>query len=147
VGFVLIEYGSPLRVCFPCVGARVRKRKSSEYNSADRDSFGDRGGILVILASTLEGIPRMPLLGWGIIVGLAVINTLVPYLLYSHALRTLHAVEANLIVSLTPLGTSLIALGALGERLSPIQFAAMVMMMGGACLVLWRRSQCTRTCE
>jgi len=128
---------------FPVLGREFARGNQVNTTVLTALPLGIGGGILVILASTLEGIPRMPLLGWGIIVGLAVINTLVPYLLYSHALRTLHAVEANLIVSLTPLGTSLIALGALGERLSPIQFAAMVMMMGGACLVLWRRSHCT----
>ena len=53
-------------------------------------------------------------------IGLAVVNTLVPYLLYSHALRTLHAIEANIFVSLTPLSTSLIAAAAVDERLAGI---------------------------
>ena len=99
------------------------------------------GGLLLVLGGIFEGIPRMPLEGWGIVVGLAVVNTLVPYLLYSHALRTLHAVEANVFVSLTPLGTSLIAAVTVGERLAGIQFAALFLMIGGASLVQWRRGR------
>ena len=99
------------------------------------------GGLLLVLGGIFEGIPRMPLAGWGIVVGLAVVNTLVPYLLYSHALRTLHAVEANVFVSLTPLGTSLIAAGTVAERLASIQFAALFLMIAGASLVQWRRGR------
>lgn len=99
------------------------------------------GGLLLVFGGIFEGIPRMPLAGWGIVVGLAVVNTLVPYLLYSHALRTLHAVEANVFVSLTPLGTSLIAAVTVGERLAGVQFAALLLMIGGASLVQWRTAR------
>ena len=97
------------------------------------------GGLLLVLGGLFEGVPRMPLVGWGIVVGLAAVNTLVPYLLYSHALRTLHAVEANVFVSLTPLGTSVIAAITVGERLASIQLAALFVMIAGASLVQWRR--------
>jgi len=75
------------------------------------------------------------------VIGLAVVNTLVPYLLYSHALRTLHAIEANIFVSLTPSSTSLSTAAAVDERLAGIQFAALFLMIGGASLVQWRRGR------
>lgn len=81
----------------------------------------------------------MPLHAWAIILGLAIVNTLAAYLLFNHSLRRLQAVEANVMLNLSPLGTALIAWGALGERLLPIQIAAMLLVVTGASLAQWRR--------
>jgi len=101
--------------------------------------LGIGGGLLVIIAGFTEGIPQIPLTGWGVIMGLAIVNTVIGYLLYNHALRRLTAVEAAVILNLTPLGTALIAWGTLGERLTPLQLGAILVVIIGASLAQWRR--------
>jgi len=124
---------------FPVLGREVARDRAVENVTLTAIPLGIGGGILLLLALAVEGIPHMPLLAWGVILGLAVVNTVVAYLLYNHSLQRLAAVEANVMLNLTPLGTALIAWGALGERLLPIQIGAIFLVMGGASLVQWRR--------
>jgi len=126
---------------FPVLARGVAREQQVDSVTLNALPLGIGGGILLLFARLLEGIPHIPLVGWGVVIGLAVVNTLVPYLLYSHALTTLHSIEANIFVSLTPLGTSLIAAITVGERLAGIQFAALFLMIGGASLVQWRRGR------
>jgi len=99
------------------------------------------GGGLLVVALLVEGVPRLPLVGWGIVIGLAVVNTLAAYLLFNHALRSLHASEANVLLNLAPIGTALIAWGALGDRLTPMQMLAMAIAIAGVSLAQLRRSR------
>lgn len=92
-------------------------------------------GFLLLLAALTEGIPHMPFFVWGVIFGLALVNTLLAYLLYNHSLRHLTAVEANVILNLTPLGTAIIAWATLGERLVSIQITGMVLVVVGVSLI------------
>jgi len=101
--------------------------------------LGIGGGLLVIIAGFTEGVPQIPLTGWGVIMGLAIVNTVIGYLLYNHALRRLTAVEAAVALNLTPLGTALIAWGTLGERLTPLQLGAVFIVIIGASLAQRRR--------
>jgi drug/metabolite transporter (DMT)-like permease len=99
------------------------------------------GGLLLVIAAVTEGVPDMPLSMWGIIVGLALVNTLAAYLLFNHALHRLHAGEANVLLNLTPVATALIAWGALGDRRVLSQVAAMAVVILGASLAQLRRGQ------
>lgn len=97
------------------------------------------GGLLLVIAAVTEGLPNMPQSTWGIIIGLAVINTLAAYLLFNHVLHRLHAGEANVLLNLTPVATALIAWGALGDRLAGSQMGAMAVVIVGASLAQFRR--------
>ncbi|MGC9529247.1 MAG: DMT family transporter [Candidatus Bipolaricaulaceae bacterium] len=101
--------------------------------------LGIGGGLLVVVGGLVEGVPRLPLSAWGVVLGLAAVNTVVAYLLFNHALRRLAAVEANVVLNLTPLGTALLAWAALGERLTGLQVAALCVVVVGVTLVQWRR--------
>jgi len=124
---------------FPVLGREVARDRAVQNVTLTAIPLGIGGGVLLLLALAVEGIPHMPLYAWEIILGLAVVNTVAAYLLYNHSLQRLAAVEANVMLNLTPIGTALIAWGTLGERLFPIQMAAMVLVIGGASLVQWRR--------
>ncbi len=101
--------------------------------------LGIGGGLLILIAGFTEGIPRIPVIGWGVIMGMAIVNTVIGYLLYNHALRRLTAVEASVILNLTPFGTALIAWGTLGERLTSLRLGAIFVVIIGASLAQWRR--------
>ncbi|MGB2983846.1 MAG: EamA family transporter [Candidatus Bipolaricaulia bacterium] len=124
---------------YPVLGREVARDRSVSTLPLTAIPLGIGGGVLLVIAAALEGIPAMPLHAWGIILGLATVNTLLAYLLFNHSLQRLQAVEANVMLNLSPVGTALIAWGALGERLLPIQIAAMLVVVAGATLVQWRR--------
>jgi drug/metabolite transporter (DMT)-like permease len=97
--------------------------------------LGIGGGALFVIALIVEGFPHMPLHGWAVILGLATVNTFLAYLLYNHSMRRLTAVQVNVMLNISPIGTALIAWGTLGERISPLQMVAMFMIIAGAFLV------------
>ena len=72
-----------------------------------------------------------------IVAWLAIINTALGYILYNHSLQELTALEMNMVMSLSPLFTALLGWFMLGEGLSPVQFAGMLVMIAGVILVQW----------
>jgi len=115
----------------PILGRQIARQRAVDTVTLTSLPLAIGGGILLVLAGSIEGIPAMPLSAWAIIVGLAVANTLAGYLLFNHALRHLRASEANIILNLIPLGTALISWGALGDRLTPLQVAALGVAVSG----------------
>jgi drug/metabolite transporter (DMT)-like permease len=97
------------------------------------------GGALLVLAAVFEGLPRLPIHTWGIIIALAWVNTLAAYLLFNHALRRLHAGEANVLLNMTPVATAFIAWGAFGDRLTALQMVGIAVVILGATLAQRRR--------
>ncbi len=93
------------------------------------------GGLpLLAIALVWEGLPSMPIHAWLIVGGLALVNTALAYMLYTHALVRLKASEANVILNLVPIGTALLAWLTLGEALQPIQYPAMGLVVLGVML-------------
>lgn len=124
---------------FPVLAREAARDRQVENVTLTALPLGIGGGILLVLAGVVEGIPHIPLFAWGVTLGLAMVNTLIAYLLFNHSLQHLTAVEANVMLNLAPLGTAIIAWGALDERLLPVQIAAMLLVVGGASLVQWRK--------
>jgi len=69
--------------------------------------------------------------GWGILVALAMGPTLAGYGLYNVSLTYLPSSVANLIVTLEPAGTALIAYFVLGERFTWVQVGGSLLILGG----------------
>jgi drug/metabolite transporter (DMT)-like permease len=92
------------------------------------------GGALLAIAIPLEGLPHLTVSGVGIVLLLALVNTAVAYLLYNHALQSLTALQMNLVLNLSPFVTALLASGILGEKLSLVQWAGMVVATAGVAL-------------
>jgi len=119
---------------FPILGRRFARDRSMDNITLTSIPLGIGGGALLVLALFIEGLPHMPLQAWGLIMGLAAVNTLVAYLLYNHALQHLTAVQVNVMLNLAPIGTALIAWGALGERITSLQMFAIFLVIAGATL-------------
>ncbi|GAJ21511.1 unnamed protein product, partial [marine sediment metagenome] len=83
----------------------------------------------------VEGWPVLNQKAWIIILWLAFINTAFAYILYNHALKTITALEMNVILNLSPLGTAIIAWFILDESLALIQILGMVTVVIGVILV------------
>lgn len=103
--------------------------------------LGFGGGVLLILAIVIEGIPHFSWQVGGILLWLALVNTAVAYMLYNHSLQTLTALEMNVMLNLSPLGTALLAWLLLGEQLSLLKFIGIVVVIAGVILVQMRKKQ------
>jgi len=115
--------------------------RTHQVGSLDLTAYpiGIAGCLLFSLGAVLEGLPSMPLHAWGIIVGLAIVNTGIGFLLFNYSLRHLTAIEAYVVTNLSPFGTVLISWATFGERLLPLQIAAMLVALTGVSLVQYRK--------
>ncbi len=100
-------------------------------------AFG--GACLLGLALPIEGIPHMTPTAWGLVLWLAVVNTALAYVLYNHALRELTALEMNILLNMNPLITAIWAWPLLGEKLSLVEGAGMLVAVAGVVLVQQKR--------
>ena len=75
------------------------------------------------------------LIGWGVLFVLAAGPTVAGFGLYNVSLGYLPSSVANLIVTLEPAFTAALAYAVLGERLSGIQVAGSVMIVGAVLLL------------
>jgi drug/metabolite transporter (DMT)-like permease len=97
--------------------------------------LGFGGGLLLAVALPLERAAPPALEGWVAVFWLALVNTAVAYFLYNHSLRTLTVLELNVLLSLSPLGTALLASLLLGERVTLPQVVGLVVAISGVLLV------------
>ncbi len=97
------------------------------------------GGLLLLIALPLEGLPVLDREALLIILWLALINTAAAYLIYNHALKTITALEMNVLMNLSPLGTAIFAWILLGETLTWIETGGMLIVVIGVTLVQWRK--------
>ena len=70
------------------------------------------------------------LAGWGVLIALANGPTLIGFGLYNTSLSLLPSSVANLIVTLEPVFTAVIAYFLLGERMTPVQMGGSLMIIG-----------------
>jgi drug/metabolite transporter (DMT)-like permease len=97
--------------------------------------LGLGGGSLLILALLVEGVTFPSWRVWALVAWLASVNTVVAYILYNRSLKILTALEANVAMNLSPFATAMMSFLLLGERLTLIQIAGMVIGIVGVALV------------
>jgi drug/metabolite transporter (DMT)-like permease len=103
--------------------------------------LGIGGGLLLLIALPLEGWPGIDQKALLIILWLAIVNTAIAYLFYNHALKTITALELNVFMNLSPLGTAALAWFLLGESLSFKELCGVAIVIIGVTLVQVKRSQ------
>lgn len=141
-----LNTGEPLGIGMVCLGLGtfavfgimsrgVVKRGQVDTVSLSALPLGFGGGLLLMLSLTLEGIPKFSWTGSAIVLWLATINTSFAYLLYNHSLKTLTALEQNVILNLMPLGTVLFAHILLKEKITAFQVLGMLLVIFGVFLV------------
>lgn len=102
------------------------------------------GGLLLLIALPLEGLPHASPGTWGMVLWLAVINTALGYILYNHSLQVLTAFEMNVMLNLSPVLTAIMGWFLLNERLTVLQWIGMVVVIVGVALVQRPRRRPTR---
>jgi len=98
-------------------------------------SMGIGSVLLLVSGIIVQGMPAIPLKGWGIVLWLAVINTALAFNIWNYTLRTLTAMESSLINSTMLVQVALLAWLILGEDLSGQQWAGIALAAVGVVLV------------
>jgi drug/metabolite transporter (DMT)-like permease len=94
------------------------------------------GGALVLLVGVAaEGVPRLSLGAWGIVLWLAVVNTAFAFTLWNHTLRALTATESSAINNTMLVQIAVLAWLILGEDLRGSQWIALAIVSVGIWLV------------
>lgn len=98
-------------------------------------------GSLLLLAGGLivEGVPRLGLEGWGIVLWLAVVNTALAFTLWNHTLRKLTAIESTLINNTMLIQIAILAWLFLGEPISVKEGVGLLLAVLGVVLVQLNR--------
>jgi drug/metabolite transporter (DMT)-like permease len=94
-------------------------------------------GSIVMLTSGIivQGLPPIQLVGWGIIIWMAVMNTAIAFTLWNYTLRTLTAMESSILNGAMLVEIAIMAWIFLGERMSVQQIFGLVLAGCGAILV------------
>ena len=135
LGMAIVAIGLVGNAAFGILGREIAREQKADTLTLTAVPLALGSGILIPTALSIEGLPRFSVTGWGLVVGLAVVNTACAFVLYNHALTVLPAFELSAILNLTPLMTAGWAWLILSERLSLVQIAGMVTVIIGVLVV------------
>lgn len=134
-GVVILAIGLLGIMAFSLLGRGIARDKQLDTLRLTTLPLLIGGGVSLLLAFVVEGLPLITWRGFLIVSWLAIINTAGGYLLYNHALQELTVLEMNMLLNLSPLFTALLGWILLGETLSLIQIIGMLVVIGGVILV------------
>ena len=134
-GVVILAIGLLGFMAFSLLGRGIARDKQLDTLRLTTLPLLIGGGVSLLLAFAVEGLPLITWRGFLIVSWLAIINTAIGYMLYNHALQELTALEMNMVMNLSPLFTALMGWILLGETLSLVQIIGMLVVIGGVILV------------
>ncbi len=91
--------------------------------------------MLLIPAILIGGIPTLSINVISIILLLTVVHTTFGYFIYNKALEKLTALEMNILLNLTPLGTAFFARLLIGESITISQLLGIFIVITGVVIV------------
>lgn len=108
-------------ICYSVVGLGSRA-VAPYYHPLQPLAVAFSLGAILLLPAALPGglILSYPPAGWGLLIYLGVVPTALAYVLYLRGLRSVPATVAATISLLEPLGSTLLAVALLGERLEGV---------------------------
>jgi drug/metabolite transporter (DMT)-like permease len=104
-------------------------------------SIGIGGTVLVVLGLLTEPLPRLGFNEGLVVFWLAAINTALAFVIWNHTQRTLTAAQSGVINNTMLIQIAILAWIFLGEQLSSLQTAGLVIAAAGTAMVQWRARQ------
>jgi drug/metabolite transporter (DMT)-like permease len=98
-------------------------------------SMGVGSVALLFCGLLLEGVPVVSARNWLVILWLSVVNTSFAFVMWNHTLRTLAAVESNIITNVMVVEIAFLGWWFLGERLSALDLLGLALVIVGTVLV------------
>jgi drug/metabolite transporter (DMT)-like permease len=97
--------------------------------------------LLLAVGVATQGLPRLTLANWAIVVWLAVVNSALAYTLWNRTLRTLSAMESSILNNTMLFQVAVLAWLFLGEQLTLAETIGIVMAIVGTLVVQIRRQE------
>ncbi|MFH1907665.1 MAG: EamA family transporter, partial [Chloroflexota bacterium] len=135
LGVAILSIGLIAFTLFGVLGRDVARGQKVDTLALTAIPLALGGGLLLLIALPLEGLPHASPQTWGLVLWLAVINTALGYILYNHSLQVLTAFEMNVMLNLSPVLTAIMGWFLLNERLTVLQWIGMVVVILGVALV------------
>jgi len=135
IGIIIMCLALLCFAIFGILGRNTARAQTVDTLSLTAIPLAIGGGMLLLIAIPIEGIPHASIQSWGLVIWLAAINTSLAYVLYNHSLQVLTAFEMSILLNLAPIGTAIMGWFLLDERLSSMQFIGMVVVIVGVGLV------------
>jgi drug/metabolite transporter (DMT)-like permease len=101
-------------------------------------SMGIGSVVLLSCGLAAQGMPPISVRNWLIILWLSVLNTAFAFVLWNHTLRTLTAVQSNIITNVMIVEIAALAWVFLGERLELIDVVGLALVIVGTIIVQLR---------
>jgi drug/metabolite transporter (DMT)-like permease len=95
--------------------------------------------LLLAVGIATQGLPRLTLANWGIVLWLAMVNSALAYTLWNRTLRVLSAMESSIINNTMLFQIAVLAWLFLGERLALAEIGGIVLAVIGTLIVQIRR--------
>jgi drug/metabolite transporter (DMT)-like permease len=134
-GVTVVAIGLLGSAGYTVMGRDLARRRLADTASLTAIPLTLGAAVLLPIALLVEGLPRVSPESWGLIVVLALLNTVGAFLLYNHLLRTLTALELTTILNLNPLVTAGLSWMVLGNRLTLLQLLAMLVVLASVLAV------------
>ena len=117
------------------MGRGINRQKRLSSLTVTTVSMGIGSAVLLGIGLLVEEPPKLEMNGWLIIGWLAIVNTAFAFTLWNHTLRTLPATESSVINNTMLIQISVLAWLFLGETLTLLQIAGLLLAALGALLV------------
>ena len=117
------------------LGRHVNRNAELEPLAVTVVSMGIGAAVLLVGGVLTQGLPRLTLTNWAIIVWLAVVNSALAFTLWNHTLRTLSAMESSIINNTMLFQIAVLAWVFLGEGLTWREVAGMGLALLGTLAV------------
>ena len=138
IGFTIVLIGVLANALSSILGREVNRSGNITPLTVTVVSMGVGGLVLLASGIALQGLPKLSLSNWVIILWLAVVNTAFAFTLWNQTLRTLSAMESTVINNTMLIQIAILAWLFLGEALSGQEILGMVVAGVGALLVQLR---------
>ena len=138
-GFAVAIVGVLANAISSILGRHVNRSGELEPLAVTVVSMGAGGLVLLAGGIAIQGLPRLTLTHWGIILWLAIVNTALALTLWNHPRRTLTAMDSSITNNPRLIQIPVLAWLVLGEPLSWRMVLGMILAALGTLLVQIRR--------
>jgi drug/metabolite transporter (DMT)-like permease len=140
VGIIVSLTGVLANALSSLLGRHVNRSGELEPMAVTIASMGIGALVLLVAGIAVQGVPRMTLESWAIVVWLAVVNSALAFTLWNRTLRTLSAMESSIINNTMLFQIAALAWVFLGEELGWKEVVGIVLAAAGVLAVQLRRT-------
>jgi drug/metabolite transporter (DMT)-like permease len=141
IGLLVAVAGMLANALSSILGRRINRDAELSPLAITVVSMGIGGLLLLGVGVAVQGLPRLSLANWGIVLWLAVVNSALAYTLWNRALRTLSAMESSVINNTMLFQIAVLAWAFLGESLTLAEVAGILLAAVGTLLVQLARRE------